>query len=274
MIKSIDISSYDEVMDFQKVKEKGISLVWIKASEGVSYVNPLMDKQYKGAKAVGLKVGFYHYMQDSQGDEQAKFFHNTVKGYEVDVPYCCDSEERTVNYALEKTKEFIDYIQSQGLKVILYCDEYYYTHELFSTKIVPLWVANYEGTTNVEHIGFQYTNQGVIEGCSEKLDLSDFDDSILLNQVKETIKQEIFYPNNSHDVNLYFGGNEMKNFKNGSTTENVYSDYNCTSQIGSLDTWESCQCVWCDGTRAIVKYKIDGTGNYKTGFVKYVGGVQ
>jgi hypothetical protein len=66
----------------------------------------------------------------------------------------------------------------------------------------------------------------------------------------------------------------MKNFKNGSTIELVYADYECTMEIGKLDTWEACQCVWCDSNRAIVKYKVDGTSNYKVGFVKYVGGVQ
>jgi N-acetylmuramoyl-L-alanine amidase len=36
------------------------------------------------------------------------------------------------------------------------------------------------------------------------------------------------------------GGFDMKVYKNGSTTEDVFSDYACTNKIGSLDVKEQC----------------------------------
>lgn len=64
-----------------------------------------------------------------------------------------------------------------------------------------------------------------------------------------------------------------KTYQNGSTKETVYADSACTMVIGNLNTWEKCECLGTVNGRYIVKYKVDGTNNYKVGFVVYSGGV-
>lgn len=68
--------------------------------------------------------------------------------------------------------------------------------------------------------------------------------------------------------------NMAKTYKNGSTIENVYADTNLTNKIGSLNKWEECECLDIVNGRYLVKYKVDGTSNYKCGFVAYNGGVK
>lgn len=63
-------------------------------------------------------------------------------------------------------------------------------------------------------------------------------------------------------------------YHNGSTPETVFADLNLTKKIGSLDKYESCQCLGKFNGKYIVKYKINGTENYKVGFVRYSGGVK
>ena len=63
----------------------------------------------------------------------------------------------------------------------------------------------------------------------------------------------------------------LKN-KNGSTSENVYADTACTKKIGSLDPRESCDCFGIFNDRAMVRYNVSGTSNYKIGFCKWLGG--
>lgn len=65
-----------------------------------------------------------------------------------------------------------------------------------------------------------------------------------------------------------------KIYRNGSTIEKVYADTNLTKQVGSLDKYEQCDCLAIVNGRYLVKYKVDGSNNYKCGFVKYSGGVQ
>lgn len=69
-----------------------------------------------------------------------------------------------------------------------------------------------------------------------------------------------------------------KTYKNGSTTEKVYqTTADCKAgkdAVGSLNTYETCECVGIyDGCYAVV-YTLDGTSSKKIGFVKYSGGVK
>ena len=63
-----------------------------------------------------------------------------------------------------------------------------------------------------------------------------------------------------------------KTYKNGSTTEPVYADTGKTTKIGSLDKNETCTCLAKINGMYLVKYKVNGSGKYKVGFVAYSGG--
>ncbi len=67
---------------------------------------------------------------------------------------------------------------------------------------------------------------------------------------------------------------EMRTYANGSTRENVYSDTYCNNKIGSLDPWEKCDCFGEFNGRAMVRYHVNGTDNYKIGFAKWVNGIK
>jgi hypothetical protein len=65
-----------------------------------------------------------------------------------------------------------------------------------------------------------------------------------------------------------------KIYKNGSTRENVFADTGLSLKTGSLNPWETCECLGIVDGKYLVKYKVDGTNKYKCGFVKYSGGVK
>ena len=64
-----------------------------------------------------------------------------------------------------------------------------------------------------------------------------------------------------------------KTYKNGSTPETVYADTARKTKIGSLDKYESCTCLAKIDNMYLVCYKVNGTSNYKVGFVAYSGGI-
>ena len=66
----------------------------------------------------------------------------------------------------------------------------------------------------------------------------------------------------------------VRAYQNGSTSENVYADTNCTIKIGSLNPREKCDCFGLFNNRAMVRYLVDGTKNYKIGFCKWIDGVK
>lgn len=75
--------------------------------------------------------------------------------------------------------------------------------------------------------------------------------------------------------NIQKGSDEpVRVYANGSTRENIYADTACTNKIGSLDPWEKCDCFGEFNNRAIVRYHVNGTNNYKIGFAKWVNGIK
>lgn len=58
---------------------------------------------------------------------------------------------------------------------------------------------------------------------------------------------------------------EVRRYKNGSTKEVIYADTNLTKVIGSLSPYEECDCFGIFNNRPMVRYKIDGSSNYKIG---------
>lgn len=81
--------------------------------------------------------------------------------------------------------------------------------------------------------------------------------------------------NNENNENVENGSDEeVRTYKNGSTKEITYSNFQCTNRIGSLSPYESCDCFGVFNGRAMIRYKVDGKDDYKIAFVKWVGGVQ
>lgn len=96
-------------------------------------------------------------------------------------------------------------------------------------------------------------------------------------QAWDQLKKDIASLLDSNNQNIYEseGSNEqVRIYKNGSTREDVYADSNLTNKIGSLSPYEQCDCFGIFNDRPMVRYKIDGSNNYKIGFCKWKGGVK
>lgn len=92
----------------------------------------------------------------------------------------------------------------------------------------------------------------------------------------DKIKYYMNYQNNPVDnSNIEKGSDEeVRTYANGSTRENIYADTDCKNKIGSLDPYEKCDCFGEFNKRAMVRYHVNGTNNYKIGFAKWLGGIK
>jgi len=188
-VKGIDISSYQGNVDFQKVKNAGIEIVYIKATKGVTYKNPFLESQYSGAMAVDLKIGFYHYLGANDSTREAQFFLSVVDELSADCKYVIDVEElfgQTVAKVSSNVRIFADYLISNNYDPCIYTNDIFYATNLDNTvKDLPLWVAHY-GVSKpdvINYIGFQYSNTGSVDGVNGPVDLDEFTSDILINSV-------------------------------------------------------------------------------------------
>ncbi len=55
-MRGIDISNNDGHIDFNAVKSSGVEIIIIKATEGVDYVDPMLETYYAKAKEIGFNL--------------------------------------------------------------------------------------------------------------------------------------------------------------------------------------------------------------------------
>ena len=83
MTRGVDISSYQENVDMEKLKEQGIEFAYIKATEGDLHVDLSFADKWKDAKVADLPAGAYHYFSyNISGTKQAENFIKTVGSLE------------------------------------------------------------------------------------------------------------------------------------------------------------------------------------------------
>lgn len=192
--KGIDIASYQAGLDFALAKQQGYSIVYIKATEGLSYTNPYYKQHYQEAKAQGLKIGFYHYFWPNRNAvQQMDRFISAIFGLDYDCLPALDVEElgglnkaglsSAVSTALKAISDL------SGNNPVIYCNTNYARNYLAaeSVGIYPVWIADYNSTGKPGNnpiwatwAGYQYSNAGNIGGIN--VDLDEFTDAILINQ--------------------------------------------------------------------------------------------
>ncbi|MFD9280707.1 glycoside hydrolase family 25 protein [Streptomyces mirabilis] len=70
MLRGIDVSAYQS----SAFSTDGLSFVFVKATEGRTYVNPKLTAQVKTARDAGCVVGFYHFLWPGDITAQAEYF--------------------------------------------------------------------------------------------------------------------------------------------------------------------------------------------------------
>ena len=196
-LKGIDISNWSGSVDFKGVKDSGVEIVYIQATEGTFYTDPYLQEFYDGAKENGLKVGFYHFFNPGNSPtpiEQARYFVDAISGMEVDCRLAIDleqtgglSKEEVSSQAVEFLKEVEKY---SNKNVVVYTYTNFAQTELDSNSGIgdyPVWIAQYSKNPpeynpiwKDNYAGWQYSDSGYIDGIDANVDLDIFYDEILL----------------------------------------------------------------------------------------------
>ncbi|WP_372351825.1 glycoside hydrolase family 25 protein [Streptomyces sp. KL116D] len=142
MLRGIDVSSYQSTFDTD-----GLSFVFVKATEGRSYVNPRLAAQTKRARDAGCVVGFYHFLWPGNLTAQAEYFVSKAPEKAGDL-LAVDWEttgEGTRASNAEKDR-FIREVKRlrPHHKVMLYCNrDFWLNVDTTSYAGDGLWIADY-----------------------------------------------------------------------------------------------------------------------------------
>ena len=92
----IDISSHQGGLNIAAI---WADFVIVKVTEGVGYVNPFWQQQAEATLAAGKRLGLYHFANDEDPSEQARFFLDRAKGYAGRATFWLDWEADALNLA-------------------------------------------------------------------------------------------------------------------------------------------------------------------------------
>lgn len=176
-MKGIDIYNGTIITDWNAIKADGVEAVYIKATEGLTYKNPLMDSQYKNAKNAGLKVGFYHFARKNNSVEEYNHFMDTISKYQQDLKPVLDYETSNPDFS------FIKEFMNQNSDLLLYS-----SHNIADRSGVPknkIWIAepNTRPVDTNGYAGIQYTWIGRVNGIQGNADIDLFNRDILSNNI-------------------------------------------------------------------------------------------
>lgn len=194
-IKAIDISFCQKDIDFRKVKQSGIEAVIIRAGFGreVSQKDSQFENHYKGAKAVGLKIGAYWYSYaDSSSDAitEAKACLAVLNHRALDLPVYYDLEDPSqLRYSratlTQFAENFCETIKSGGYRAGVYACTGWFDYFLNYSQLVSkysIWLAQWGvGQPYYACDIWQYSDKGRVDGISGNADLDSIENTDILN---------------------------------------------------------------------------------------------
>lgn len=193
-MNGIDISIYQQNIDLRNI-DKNIKYVYIKATEGVNFIDKAFHKNTQNAKDSGLKYGFYHFMSEAtEPSQQAIDFYNAIKQYDYSLIPVLDIENntkgRTKTQVTDRVLQFLNkFKELSGIDCIIYTYTSFESAYLDSRVAnYKCWIANYNGGNSYpspiifkNYVGHQYSGSGRVQGYNGQIDVNNFTSAIELN---------------------------------------------------------------------------------------------
>lgn len=193
-MQGIDVSSHQEYIDWQKVKNAGIEFAYIRVGyrgyeTGEIHKDIYFEYNIQSAKKYGIQVGVYFFSQAinvEEAREEAEFTLNAIQDYEIDLPVSYDIEEAgegsgrvdqlSKEVWTQNAVTFLHVIGNAGYQTMNYnsaelLDMYF---NLEYMQEFETWVAHYDTDSPSYPYTFliwQYTSNGKVDGIDGGTDM-------------------------------------------------------------------------------------------------------
>ena len=195
-IVGIDVSHHQGTINWKKVKrsQPDLEFVYVKCTEGKTYVDPKYKENAEGATAVGYMVGAYHYFRmTSSAHEQFDNFKAQMDALHIDLIPMVDIE-RSDGKTREELQDSLQVLlnlleKAYGKKPMLYGTNRSY-NELCAPEFnhYPLYIGRYGKKKPVvkgpsHYTIWQYSEGGHIEGIPNAVDYCRFHPDNCINDI-------------------------------------------------------------------------------------------
>lgn len=185
----IDVSHHQGRIDWQKVagqsdtKDCPIRFVFMKATEGGTFLDSSFYDNIAGAREAGFVCGIYHfYNPGTSPRKQAEFYINNVELKKGDLVPVVDVERsgKSVDALQRELLDFLSALESHyGVKPIIYTSAKFRNNILDKPVFdsYPIWIAHYyvsHPSTDHEWSFWQFSDHARVEGINGFTDIDVF----------------------------------------------------------------------------------------------------
>ena len=191
LAKGVDVSKWNEEINWSELASLGIDFVIIKAGSTKSGLDPKFEANYSGAKAAGLDVGAYFYTYALTSEEaraDAELCATWLQGKQFEYPVYFDLEDPSLEhlspeFLTEMCGVFIGTMQSKGYFCGLYINRDWLEDNVLTEKVTtyfdvwyarwtlsgePEWKDSFGSKTGL----WQYTDSGRLGSHTLPFDLN------------------------------------------------------------------------------------------------------
>ena len=230
----IDVSRWNEEINWNKVKDAGVKYAIIRAGYRGSVSGALVEDWYfkknvEGATAAGIPVGLYFFTQatnEVEAVEEASMVLSLCKDYDITYPIFVDTEgaggegradDLDVKTRTAICQAFCETIRSGGYQAGIYASKNWLINNIDTSVLtddIYIWLAEYGDATtyNGKYHMWQYTSSGRVLGIEGRVDLN-------LSFLEPEVKKDVKYgsaPEKEADLK-YGNGAETSDEKTTST---------------------------------------------------------
>lgn len=193
--KGIDVSKFQENINWSKVKNDGIEFAYIRLGfRGYESGKIVLDEKYedniKGCNDIGIDCGVYFFTEaktKAEGIEEAEFVIESLEGYETQLPVVIDVEQsanvnksRTKNLTADERTDiviaFCERIKQAGYQPMIYGNLKSLMIMLDITRLEEYdkWFAYYHYPYRFPYKVkmWQYTSTGTVDGIKGDADIN------------------------------------------------------------------------------------------------------
>ena len=264
----IDVSAWQGYIDYREVKEDGIEIVYMKASQGDNYKDPYFDINYRNAKENDLIIGVYHFLtatDEEEARQEARFFHKVIEDKEIDCKLAMDFESFSSlsrDEIIRVSVAFIDELKEITKKEVIIYSDLSNARDIFNTEELtkyPLWIAYYGDYRELDNIrldwsvwtGVQYEDNGRVSGIRGNVDRDIFTEDVFLEDnskiEKETTGKRVI---NTREVDY--------TVKRGDTLYDLAEKYNTTiDEIVNINNIRNRDLIYVGEKLKIIENTVD-----------------
>lgn len=194
--RGIDVSRFQDSIRWKKVaKNKDVTFVYVKASEGATIKDGMYKYNVAGARSAGLLVGSYHvYSSRTTAYEQFRNFKSVVGKTKQDLVPVLDIEAVHCNKLyMKRVDKLLELMENEyKVKPMIYTSEkLYYTHfNVPKYKTYHFFIANYRRRPTMSYTLWQYTAKGTLGGIRGNVDFSRFNSKRSIKDIKIPVKKD------------------------------------------------------------------------------------